>query len=53
MVLKKFPHVYVLLFGVLIVSALLTPGSPATQHDLHKTADVSPGKLVEHASYHP
>jgi uncharacterized ion transporter superfamily protein YfcC len=53
MTLSKFPHVYVLLFVVLLGSALLTHLIPANQYELQKTSDGSPGKLVDPASYHP
>ncbi|HEY9076743.1 MAG TPA: AbgT family transporter [Anaerolineaceae bacterium] len=53
MILKKFPHVYVLLFIVILVSALLTYIIPSNKYDLQKKPDGTPTKLIDPKSYHP
>lgn len=48
---KKFPHVYVILFIVIIVSALLTYVLPANQYD-KQVKDGKETKLINPDSYH-
>lgn len=47
----KFPHVYVVLFIVIIVSAVLTYVLPSNQYD-YQMKDGKATKLVDPASYH-
>lgn len=48
---RKFPHVYVILFIVIIVSALLTYILPSNQYDL-QMKDGKATKLIDPNSYH-
>jgi len=48
---RKFPHVYVVLFIVIIVSAVLTYVLPSNQYDF-QMKDGKATKLVDPASYH-
>lgn len=49
---KKFPHVYVILFAVIIVSAVLTYVLPSNQYD-KQVKDGKETKLINPDSYHP
>ena len=48
---RRFPHVYVILFLVIIVSALLTYVLPANQYD-KQIKDGKETKLIDPNSYH-
>jgi len=49
---RQFPHVYVILFIVIIVAALLTYVLPANQYD-KQIKDGKETKLIDPNSYHP
>lgn len=49
---QKFPHVYAILFTVIIISAILTYIIPANVYDLQVNADGTTSKLIDPASYH-
>ncbi len=49
---RKFPHVYVILFIVIIAAALLTYVLPANQYD-RQIKDGKETKLIDPNSYHP
>jgi uncharacterized ion transporter superfamily protein YfcC len=53
MILKKFPHVYVLLFLIILISALLTYILPANKYEFAKKPDGTVSKLIDPKSYHP
>ena len=48
---RKFPHVYVILFIIIIVAAVLTYIVPSNVYDL-QMKDGKPTKLIDPASYH-
>jgi uncharacterized ion transporter superfamily protein YfcC len=48
---RKFPHVYVILFIVIIVSAILTYVLPSNQYDF-QVKDGKTSKLIDPNSYH-
>lgn len=49
---EKFPHVYVILFVIIIISALLTYIIPANVYDKQMNADGTASRLIDPASYH-
>ncbi len=51
--MKKFPHVYVILFVVIIVSAILTYVVTPNQYDFQLDAEGNPTKLINPETYHP
>jgi uncharacterized ion transporter superfamily protein YfcC len=51
--MKKFPHVYVILFIIIIIAAILTYIVPANQYDFQLDAEGNPTKLIDPNSYHP
>ncbi|MCX7023668.1 MAG: C4-dicarboxylate ABC transporter permease [Spirochaetes bacterium] len=51
MKMKKFPHVYVILFVVIIVAAVMTYVLPSNQYDL-QVKDGKTTKLINPDSYH-
>jgi uncharacterized ion transporter superfamily protein YfcC len=51
-VLKKFPHVYVILFIIILLSAALTYIISPNVYDLKLNADGTASRLIDPASYH-
>lgn len=51
--MKKFPHVYVILFLIIIISAILTWVLNPNQYDYQLDAEGNPTKLIDPDSYHP
>jgi len=51
--MKKFPHVYVILFVVIIVSAILTYIVAPNEYDFQLDADGNPTRLIDPNTYHP
>src|SRR5512136_2494124 len=50
--MKKFPHVYVILFLLIIISAILTWVIPANVYDYQVDAEGNTTKLINPDSYH-
>ena len=48
---ERFPHVYVILFVLIIISAILTYIVPANQYDL-QVIDGETSKLIDPDTYH-
>ncbi len=51
--IRKFPHVYVILFIIILIAAALTWVLPANSYDLQLDAEGNPTKLIDPESYHP
>src|SRR5512139_2961366 len=51
--MKKFPHVYVILFLLIIISAILTWVLTPNQYDYQLDAEGNPTRLIDPDSYHP
>lgn len=51
--MKKFPHVYVILFIIIIISAILTWVVSPNQYDFQLDADGNPTRLIDPDTYHP
>ncbi len=49
---KKFPHVYVILFAIILLSAILTYVISPNVYDFQVNADGTTSKLINPASYH-
>ena len=49
---ERFPHVYVILFALIIISAVLTYIVPANQYDL-QVIDGETSRLIDPETYHP
>jgi uncharacterized ion transporter superfamily protein YfcC len=50
---KKFPHVYAILFFVIIVSAILTYIVNPNQYDFKLDENGEPTRVIDPATYHP
>jgi uncharacterized ion transporter superfamily protein YfcC len=50
--MKKFPHVYTILFVLIIIAALLTYVLPTATYDMQKDKDGKATKLIDPKSYH-
>ena len=50
--LKKFPHVYVILFFLIIIAAILTWIVPPNAYDFKLDAEGNPTRVIDPASYH-
>jgi len=51
--MKKFPHVYVILFLLIVISAILTWVITPNAYDYQVDAEGNPTKLINPDSYHP
>lgn len=51
--MKKFPHVYVILFLAIVVSAILTYIVAPNVYEFQVDAEGKPTKLIDPESYHP
>lgn len=51
--MKKFPHVYALLFIIIIISAILTYIVNPNEYDFQLDAEGNPTRLIDPESYHP
>ena len=51
--MKKFPHVYVILFLIIIISALLTWIVAPNSYDFQLDAEGNPTRLINPDTYHP
>lgn len=49
---ERFPHVYVILFVIIVISALLTYVVPANKYDNQVNADGTTSRLINPESYH-
>jgi len=50
--IKKFPHVYVILFFLIIIAAILTWIVPPNAYDFKLDAEGNPTRVIDPASYH-
>ena len=51
--MKKFPHVYAILFAVIIVSAILTYIVSPNQYDFKLDESGNPTRVIDPDTYHP
>lgn len=51
--MKKFPHVYVILFVIIIIAAVLTWFVSANQFDFQLDENGEPTRLINPDTYHP